>query len=153
MVLKYYKEDFFIVTILYLFSLSGIFAQSPKTNNIYSPKTLSDVKFWGYQIQALNYSGAVDSLAASHYDMLVLEPTRTDWSSDAKNFNTADMVARLKNSFASDGINKKLIIAYIDIGEAEDWRWYWKWSTSWDCNGEPPSDWPKYILKCDPDGW
>jgi len=82
-----------------------------------------------------------------------LEPTRTDWSSDNKYFNTAEMVTRLKNSLASDRIHRKLIIAYIDIGEAEDWRWYWKWSESWDCNGDPPFDWPSYILTCDPDGW
>ena len=157
MVLKHYKQNIFIATIYYMFILSNTFAQSSRISKSdltkYSPFELSDVKYWGYQIQDLDYPGAVDSLVASHYDMLVLEPTRTDWSSDTKYFDTAEMITRLKNSFASDGIHRKLIIAYIDIGEAEDWRWYWKWSESWDCNGEPPADWPDYILACDPDGW
>jgi cysteinyl-tRNA synthetase len=95
----------------------------------------------------------VDALVTSHYDMLVLEPTRTDWSSDDKYFDAKEMVTRLKNSKASDGQGRKLIIAYIDIGEAEDWRWYWTWSKDWDCQGDPPADWPDYILACDPDGW
>ncbi|MEW5761170.1 MAG: endo alpha-1,4 polygalactosaminidase [Candidatus Thermoplasmatota archaeon] len=114
---------------------------------------LSQIKYWAYQIQNISEPGAVDALANSHYDMLVLEPTRTDWSSDDKYFDTKAMVERLKNTKASDGVHRKLIIAYIDIGEAENWRWYWKWSKEWP-EGEPrPDDWPDYILTHDPDGW
>jgi cysteinyl-tRNA synthetase len=95
----------------------------------------------------------VDALLASRYDMLVLEPTRTDWSSDDRDFDTKQMVQRLKSSRASDGAHRKLALAYLDIGEAEDWRWYWTWSRDWDCTGDPPDDWPDFILTCDPDGW
>jgi len=85
--------------------------------------------------------------------MLVLEPTRTDWSSDDMYFNTKAMVPQLRESKASDGIHHKLLIAYIDIGEAETWRWYWTWSQEWG-KGEPrPADWPDYVLTHDPDGW
>ncbi len=118
-----------------------------------TPLSLSQIKYFAYQIQSLEGEGAVDALANTHYDMLVLEPTRTDWSSDAKSFDTKGMVTRLKNTKASDGIHRKLVIAYIDIGEAEDWRWYWTWSTEWDCEPPIPYDWPDYILICDPDGW
>jgi len=117
------------------------------------PLSLSQINSWGYQIQGINEEGIVDSLAASHYDMLVLEPTRTDWSSVDKFFDTKGMIDRLKNTPASDGVHRKLLIAYIDIGEAEDWRWYWTWSTGWNCTGNKPADWPAYILSCDPDGW
>jgi cysteinyl-tRNA synthetase len=117
------------------------------------PMSLANVAYWAYQLQDISAQGAVDGLVASHYDMLVLEPTRTDWSSDDRYFDTRGMVARLKDSLASDDAHRKLIIAYADIGEAEDWRWYWTWSTDWDCVGDPPADWPDYILACDPDGW
>jgi cysteinyl-tRNA synthetase len=117
------------------------------------PLPLSEVQYWAYQIQDLGATGAVDKLAKTHYDMLVLEPTRTDWSSDDKNFDTAGMVQKLQNTAASDNEHRKLIIAYIDIGEAEDWRWYWTWSTEWEPNTPRPSDWPDYILTHDPDGW
>jgi len=117
------------------------------------PPPLSQVRYWAYQLQGLSENGAVDKLAESHYDMLVLEPTRTDWSSDDRYFDTKEMVSQLKTSEASDGIHGKLIIAYIDIGEAENWRWYWTWSEEWP-KGEPrPADWPDYILTHDPDGW
>ena len=115
--------------------------------------SLSQVRYWAYQIQDLSDPGAVDKLANSHYDMLVLEPTRTDWSSDDRDFDTKGMVLQLRDSKARDGVHRKLIIAYIDIGEAEDWRWYWTWSEEWS-RGEPrPADWPDYILTHDPDGW
>ncbi len=117
------------------------------------PLSLVEVSYWAYQIQDISALGAVDALAASHYDMLVLEPTRTDWSSNDKFFNTSAMISHLKKSMGSDGVHRKLVIAYIDIGEAEDWRWYWEWSTAWNCTGSPPEDWPSYILACDPDGW
>ncbi|HEY73753.1 MAG: hypothetical protein DRJ03_16175 [Chloroflexi bacterium] len=116
--------------------------------------SLAGVTYWAYQIQDINEPDMVDALTASHYDMLVLEPTRTDWSSDDKYFDTWGMVTQLKNSKGSDGAHRKLIVAYIDIGEAEDWRWYWDQSwPEWDCTGDPPAEWPDYILICDPDGW
>ncbi len=114
---------------------------------------LNQVKYWAYQIQDVSNKGAVDALATSHYDMLVLEPTRTDWSSGDETFDTKGMVQRLKNTQTSDGERRKLVIAYINIGQAEDWRWYWTWSKNWE-EGEPrPADWPNYILTHDPDGW
>ena len=115
--------------------------------------SISEIKYWAYQIQGLSNEDAVDILADSHYDMLVLEPTRTDWSSDDKYFDTKGMVEKLKNTKASDGIHRKLVIAYIDIGEAEDWRWYWNWSTIWPVGSSKPTDWPDYIITHDPDGW
>lgn len=117
------------------------------------PLPLSQVTYWAYQLQDVSESSAVDKLASSRYDMLVLEPTRTDWSSDDRYFDTKSMVSQIRDSKASDGVHRKLIIAYIDIGEAENWRWYWTWSEEW-LQGEPrPADWPDYILAHDPDGW
>jgi len=117
------------------------------------PPALGQVRFWAYQLQGLEEEGAVDRLAASHYDMLVLEPTRTDWSSESRAFDTKAMVSRLKRTAASDGVHRKLIIAYVDIGEAEDWRWYWTWSKDWPAGTPKPADWPGYIVMPDPDGW
>ena len=114
---------------------------------------LNESRFWAYQLQEINEPGMVEALVASGYDMLVLEPTRTDWSSDDKLFDTKGMVSQLKKSKASHSINRKLVLAYIDIGEAEDWRWYWDWSRGWDCSGPRPKEWPDYILTCDPDNW
>jgi uncharacterized protein (TIGR01370 family) len=114
---------------------------------------LKKVRYWGYQLQDISKPMAVNKLANSRYDLLVVEPTRTDWSSDDKYFNTKKMVQILKNSKASDGVHRKIVLAYINIGEAEDWRWYWKWSRYWKKGTPRPRDWPSYILSPDPDGW
>jgi cysteinyl-tRNA synthetase len=117
------------------------------------PLPLDAVRYWAYQIQNIDSPGSIDSLANSHYDLVVIEPTRTDWSADTKFFDTPAMVDSLKRTLASDGIHRKLVVAYIDIGEAEDWRWYWTWSTDWTPGDPFPADWPGYIVAPDPDGW
>jgi cysteinyl-tRNA synthetase, unknown class len=131
------------------------------------PMNLADVQYWGYQIQGICDAGAADALVNSDYDMLVIEPSRTDWSyeagvdtCEARLFDTAGLVSRIKSSKASDGAHRKLAIAYIDIGQAEDWRWYWR-GGGWTieecddsgCTGPLPADWPSWIVARDPDGW
>jgi cysteinyl-tRNA synthetase len=85
--------------------------------------------------------------------MLVIDPTRTDWSDATADFDARGMVARLKASQASDGVHRKLVIAYVDIGEAENWRWYWTWPDRWETAGPRPASLPTFILGHDPDGW
>jgi len=123
--------------------------EPPEDNRTALP--LSEVRFFAYQIEDLFLPGAVEKLAATHYDMLILEPTRTDVEN--ADFDTRSMVETMKSSKASDGVHRKLVIAYIDIGEAEDWRWYWTWSKNWEKGDPRPADWPDYILIHDPDGW
>lgn len=110
------------------------------------PLRLDKVRTWAYQIQSLSADGALGDLAGSDYDMLVVDPTRTDWSSDDRNFDTASAIARLKKTPASDGKHRKIILAYIDIGQAEEWRWYWSW-------GKTKKALPEFIATPDPDGW
>jgi len=145
-----------LIIICFILLLPIVYSIENQNKEIISddkPLPLSKIKYWAYQLQGISEMGSVEELAASHYDMLVIEPTRTDWSSNERYFNTKKMVTKLKNTKSSDGTHRKLVIAYIDIGEAEDWRWYWKWSKEWN-QGEPrPSDWPNYILIHDPDGW
>ncbi len=99
-------------------------------------QSLDDVEFWAYQIQKLNTSGAVTKLVNSNFDLLVVEPTRSD--KETPNFKTKKMVTRLKNS-------DKIVLAYVDIGEAENWRWYWE--NDWEVGN------PEFIITEDPDGW
>jgi len=114
---------------------------------------LKDVRFFAYQIQDISDEDRLDELVESKYDLVVIEPTRTDVTGDA-GFNTREAVRKLKASKGHDGITPKKVIAYIDIGEVEDWRWYWSWSKGeWEAGARRPSDWPEFIVKPDPDGW
>ncbi len=104
---------------------------------------LAGVGTWAYQIQGLTKSGAVAALVASHYDLLVLEPTRTDKSTQS--FDSKGMVQQLH---AAKG---RLVLAYVDIGEAEDWRTYWK--SDWVKPTSSEKGVPDFLVTTDPDGW
>ncbi|MFW9932196.1 MAG: endo alpha-1,4 polygalactosaminidase [Candidatus Thorarchaeota archaeon] len=113
-----------------------------------SEHTLEGVHFWAYQLQGIDEDGAVDILVDSKYDLLVLEPTRSD--RDSSDFDTAGMVSMLHAS-SSANFDSKLVIAYVDIGQAEDWRWYW--NDSWIPPTETNRGEPDFLLSVDPDGW
>jgi uncharacterized protein (TIGR01370 family) len=121
-----------------------------------SPLPLSSVRYWAYQLQELDTSGAIDKIVNSKYDLVVIEPTVT-YDPD---FDARDMVNRIKASKASDGIHRKLVFAYIDIGEAEEWRWYWGNHKTYEEYGECKNTyinaikkWAPWVVACDPDGW
>jgi cysteinyl-tRNA synthetase len=108
----------------------------------------SSINHFMYQIQGLEEPGAVDALAATHYDLVVLEPTNTFVGEET--FDTAGMVAALKASPDSRG-GSKLVIAYIDVGQAEDYRTYWQ--PEWVPPTVTERGEPDFMITIDPDGW
>lgn len=127
-------------------SRSGLTGATQAAHSGATPMPLGDVRHWLCQTRGLTELGAVDALAESRYDMLVLDPTRTDWSSqETRVFDTRGMVQRLQNSPASDGRHRKLVLAYLNVGYAEARRWYWTWSQGLREGGRRPEDWPGYV--------
>ena len=114
----------------------------------FAQSDLDTVKYFAYQLQGLEEPGAIDSIVSSRYDMVVLEPTRT--CEGMEDFDAAGMVAAIKVS-PGTVLSNKLVIAYINVGQAEDWRYYWE---SW---WEPPtvteSGVPDFMVTMDPGGW
>ena len=90
-------------------------AESPSWNG---------VKHWGYQLQDIK----LNELIASPFDLLVIDYSRD--GSDSERF-TQDEIEILKNS-RNGG---RLVLAYLSIGEAESYRYYWR--ESW--KSERPS--------------
>jgi cysteinyl-tRNA synthetase, unknown class len=77
------------------------------------------VKSWHYQLQDIN-PGTIASLSA---DMVVI-----DHGSDGGLFTKAD-VERMQRK--PDG-SRRIVLAYMSIGEAETYRWYWpQRSSAW----------------------
>jgi cysteinyl-tRNA synthetase len=115
---------------------------SGNTPSINSP--LGQVKKWMYQLQALEDTNSLDLLAKSDFELLVLEP-----GDDLKNspYNTREIVRRLR--YTPDG-RKRWLIAYIDIGEAEDYRSYW---SAWTAPTASSSGSPGFLITTDPGGW
>jgi cysteinyl-tRNA synthetase len=77
------------------------------------------VKSWHYQLQDIN-PGTIASLSA---DMVVI-----DHGTDGGPFTKAD-VERMQRK--PDG-SRRIVLAYMSIGEAETYRWYWpQRSSAW----------------------
>jgi len=102
---------------------------APQTDGFH---TWGDANDFAYQLQNMDLA----QLGDSHYDILVL-----DYSSDGTVDGewSSDQIAALKQSPGGP----KLVLAYMSIGEAEDYRFYWQ------------PDWgpgtPSFILGENPD--
>ena len=94
------------------------FAQQQTVTLTSSPAAmLAAAKSWGYQLQNVD----PDTIAAASYDMLVIDYSRDGSQAQALG---ADEVAKLKRK--PDG-GRRIVLAYLSIGEAETYRYYWKW--------------------------
>jgi cysteinyl-tRNA synthetase len=100
--------------------------------------SVADVERWLYLIDVNLPPETIDLIAGSDYDMVVLDFIPSEENNT--DYPIAEVVTQLHNADAP-----KLVIAYIDIGEAEDYRTYWR------------DDWgignPEWIAGADPDGW
>lgn len=102
------------------------------------PSRLSQVHSWLYLIDVNLDPLTIRTIERSAHDMVVIDfiPSETNNT----DFPIAEVVARLQ-----EAAHPKLVLAYIDIGQAEDFRTYWQ--TGW----EPGN--PAWIAGLDPDGW
>ena len=76
---------------------------------------LKEARSWGYQLQNVTAS----ALAGTDFDLLVVDAGSGD---GAWGLSPAE-IKRLKAK--PDGA-RRLVVAYMNIGEAEDYRYYWK---------------------------
>lgn len=97
------------------------------------PSQAPAIASWGYQLQNLDLDNAVHS----PFDVLVIDTT-LDGSDDTA-LKPTDL-ARLKQK--TDG-RRRLILAYLSIGEAESYRSYW--------NKQWKRDKPEWLLGENPD--
>jgi cysteinyl-tRNA synthetase len=95
-------------------------AETPPDKLLGSAGRLAAVKSWGYQLQAVDPA----HIAASPYDLVVIDYSRN--GKEAGRFTPAEMKLMQEKP---DG-SRRLVIAYMSIGEAEDYRFYWQrgWS-------------------------
>lgn len=77
---------------------------------------LSQVKSWGYYLSEIDPA----AISASPYDLMVMDPTRD--GEDSGRFTRRE-VGWLKQK--PDG-GTRLVVAYLSVGEAEDYRGYWQ---------------------------
>jgi cysteinyl-tRNA synthetase len=106
---------------------------------------LASAETWMYQIQDLNQNNATDILDATDYPLLVIEPGHnfTEYP-----YDTSSMVTSLKTDPADE---QRILLAYIDIGQAEDYRDYWE--ADWIAPTATQQGQPEFLITVDPDGW
>jgi cysteinyl-tRNA synthetase, unknown class len=75
----------------------------------------ANVRSWGYQLQKVK----INDVANSPFDMMVVDYSK-DGSHEAA--FTPEEIARMRAK--PDG-STRLVISYMSIGEAEDYRYYW----------------------------
>lgn len=98
-----------------------------------------------YLLQRLEEPSLIKQAAASNYDLFVIEPG-LDFRDEA--YDTAGLVKALGTK---PGGSKRLLLAYIDIGQAEDFRSYW--TKDWKPPRPGKPGFPDFLLAPDPDGW
>jgi cysteinyl-tRNA synthetase len=110
---------------------------SPFGENNITVNTLDEAKNFLYLINPDKFSSKQDlinSVTSTNYDLLIM-----DLFFDEEAFTNAE-VESLRNK-ANGG--KRLVVCYMSIGEAEDYRYYWK--RSWK-KGDP-----EWLYKENPD--
>jgi len=108
----------------------------------------ASVKSWAVQLQGYWEKGAEQRLVSSAYDMVVLDPPVLNTSSPGQ--FTSTLVAKIKASNGGAG-KAKIVLAYLNMGQAEAWRYYW--TTGWKAPTKTGPGKPDFILAADPDGW
>jgi cysteinyl-tRNA synthetase len=103
------------------------------------------VREWVIQLQPSwkqNRPDFFNTLGQSRFDLVVLDYSFD--GSEAMEF-TPEEISSLKNNLRGK------VLAYLSIGEAEDYRWYWR--EEWDANhdGQPDPGAPEWLGEENPD--
>ena len=99
---------------------------------------LGSVESWVYVIDVNLDEATVDEIGESDHDLVVLDFIPSE--ANNTDYPMGEVVERLH-----DAEQPKLVLAYLDVGQAEEYRTYWE--DDWEV-GDP--DW---IVALDPDGW
>lgn len=127
------RRTLLMLWMVFVTGLPGVSAQTPALT-----PTLDDVDHWLYLLDVTLDAEVLEQLFASEHDMVVLDyiPSQTEYAG----FPMAEVIAALHNA-----PQPKLVLAYINIGQAEDYRTYWQ--PNWDIGD------PFWMLGDDPDEW
>ena len=101
---------------------------------------LSSVKNWLLLLNNDLEPPTVEKIAASDHDMVVV-----DFLPSQPNFTEEHMRAIVQTLSRKANGDRRIVIAYLNVGQAESYRRYWK--KGWHVGK------PSWILGHDPDGW
>lgn len=105
-----------------------------------APLPWAAIDDFAYQLQDLS----LPALARSKFDLAVIDYSRD--GTDAQRLTRAQV-----RSLQQSRGGPKRILAYLSIGEAEDYRWYWKPAWDADRDGMPDASAPAWLGRQNPD--
>lgn len=135
---KYWRRNTLRPSTFYSSSTTYLTPAPVEPSSSGSKEALKNVSHWLYLISVDLEPETVDKIVASVYDMVVLDFIPSEENNT--DYPMAEVIERLHNA-----LHPKLVIAYIDIGEAEEYRTYWQ--PHWRVGN------PEWIAGDDPDGW
>ncbi len=97
------------------------------------------IRSFTYQLQNVDPK----ALRNSNFDLVIIDYSKD--GSDEERFTLSEI------SFMKSGSHPKLLLAYMSIGEAEDYRWYWRSSWDEDGDGMPDVNAPSWLGPSNPD--
>lgn len=103
-------------------------------------KTWREVNDFAYQLQNVD----LVELGDTRFDLVIIDYSR---EGDDETRYTAEEIAALKNSPGGS----KLVLAYMSIGEAENYRWYWREEWDADGDGRPDPGAPPWLGEANPE--
>ncbi|MFQ5574558.1 MAG: endo alpha-1,4 polygalactosaminidase [Terriglobia bacterium] len=123
---------------------AGLGCASERSNEVAESRAdrLRQVRFFCYQIQKQHFDDNIEKIVQSDYDLVIVDQIRSILGDE--DYDSQGEVRRIKESRGRTG-RGKIVLAYIDVGEAESYRWYWK--DTWEVGN------PDWIVAEDPDGW
>ncbi len=110
--------------------------------------SLADVGAWAIQLQGLERPGAVERLARADVDLVILDPVST--VTGRESYPMSAVVAQL-HARPGRTLERKLVLAYVNVGQAESYRTYWGSDWTPPAAGQPGE--PSFLVGADPDGW
>ncbi len=108
------------------------------------PMPLRNAKTYMFQFQGLDARGAIEKLARSDYDMLIIDDVHQ--AKGGQRVDMAKLVATLRA-----GKPTRIILAYFDLGAAETDRTYWAADWKSPRPGQPGR--PDFLMGINPPGW
>ncbi|MFN4219422.1 MAG: MJ1477/TM1410 family putative glycoside hydrolase [bacterium] len=138
---KIIKKSFLILSIFLL-----LFTNCNKRNttniqfNESTSLSLNDVNDFVYQLQNID----LNEISNTRFDLVII-----DYSRDGSEENkfSYDEIMELKNSPGGS----KIVLAYMSIGEAENYRWYWNDVWDADNDGIPDPAAPSWLGPVNPE--
>ncbi len=103
-------------------------------------ETTLDINDFCYQLQNVDLS----EMGASAFDLVIIDYSQ---NGDDESRFTRSQITDLKNSPGGN----KIVLAYMSIGEAENYRWYWHSEWDSDNNGQPDPGAPDWLGPMNPD--